>query len=124
MPKQHAADRRFTLPKHLSQDMRSWVRDIIDRYPIESHHFRILILAGEAWDSCVAARKVLRAKGVSYLDRFGAPRSRPEVAALRDSRLAFLRCLAALGIQNEDPEDDEDAGHQITPLARRRKEYG
>ena len=51
-----------------------------------------------------AARKVLDAEGVTYTDRFGAPRARPEVGIERDSRLAFLRALRELGLDLEAPE--------------------
>ena len=92
-------------PRHLSEAMRTWVSSIADRYEIESQHFKILVLAAEAWDRCESARAVLTKQGVSYIDRFGAPRSRPEVAVERDSRIAFVRCLAALALENETPDE-------------------
>jgi hypothetical protein len=102
MPK---ADQLLTPPRHLSKHMRSWVLSILDRYEIEPQHFKILILAAEAWDRCENARKVLSKKGVSYLDRFDAPRARPEIAVERDSRIAFVRCLRELALENEQPTD-------------------
>jgi hypothetical protein len=84
--------------------MRKWVRSIVGRYEIESHHFKILVLAAEAWDSFQKARLVIAKKGFTYLDRFDAPRARPEIAIARDSRIAFVRCLRELALENEDPE--------------------
>ncbi len=110
----------FTPPAHLSSEMKAWTRHVVEHFSTEEHHFRILILAAESWDDCVRARKVLQARGTSYTDRFGAPRMRPECAILRDSRLAFLRCLAALGIQAESA-GDEAAEPKIK--SRREKHY-
>lgn len=98
-------DQLLTPPRHLSKQMRSWVLSVLDRYEIEPQHFKILVLAAEAWDRCENARAVLSKQGVSYRDRFGAPRARPEVAVERDSRIAFVRCLRELALENETPTD-------------------
>jgi len=98
-------DAPFTPPTHLSIAMRKWVSSIVDRYEIEQHHFKVLVLAAEAWDRCSAARSVILKKGISYLDRFGAPRARPEVGVERDSRIAFVRCLRELALEVEVPEE-------------------
>jgi hypothetical protein len=67
----------------------------------EDHHARLLTLAGEAWDRAVAAREAIGKHGITYEDRFGAPRARPEIAIERDSRIAFARLVRELKLDLE-----------------------
>ncbi len=85
-------------PKHLAKPTAAWWRDVHVRFVLESHHVRLLTAAAEAWDRCQQAREYLAQHGLTYIDRFGAPRARPEVAIERDSRLAFARLLRELGL--------------------------
>jgi len=91
-------------PEHLQQPTREWFARVTSDYDLEPHHVRLLTLASEAWDRCVQARTALAEHGLTYTDRFGAPRSRPEVAIERDSRLAFCRTLRELALDIEEPE--------------------
>lgn len=52
-----------------------------------------------------AHAKVIEKEGLTYLDRFGQPATRPEVAVERDSRLAFFRCMRQLALSEEPPDD-------------------
>lgn len=88
-------------PRHLSKPARAWWKSVVTDYQLEPHHVHLLTHAAEAWDRCAAARAVLDVEGVSYTDRFGCPRQRPEVAVERDSRLAFARLLRQLDLQGE-----------------------
>ena len=72
-------------------------------YELESHHLRLLTLAGESWDRCVAAREAIAELGLTYNDRYGCPHARPEVAVERDSRLAFARLLRELDLDISPP---------------------
>jgi phage terminase small subunit len=72
---------------------------------LDSHHVRLLTKACEAWDRSERAREALAKYGMTYEDRFGAPRSRPEVAIERDSRLAFARLVRELGLDVALPSD-------------------
>jgi phage terminase small subunit len=85
-------------PSHLSPETRKWFTGIVQDFVLESHHIRLLTLAAEAWDRCAAARQVIDRDGMTYVDRFNAPRARPEIAVERDSRLAFTRCLRELAL--------------------------
>jgi hypothetical protein len=87
--------------------MKTWVAAILKEWNIGVDGFKTLVLAAESKDRYEAARAVLSKKGTSYVDRFGAPRPRPEVAIERDSRLAFLRCMSALNLSVEEPEEEE-----------------
>lgn len=96
----------MTMPKappHLSPATQHWWRAVFREYRLEPHHLRLLQLAGESWDRCQAARAVLDVEGISYLDRFGAPRVRPEVGVERDSRLAFARLIRELDLDVDPP---------------------
>jgi len=59
----------------------------------------VVTKAAEAHDRAEQARKVLTKDGLTYLDRFEQPTSRPEVAIERDSRLAFARLLRELNLE-------------------------
>ena len=90
-------------PKHLEAETAKWYLHVLSEYDLEPHHRRLLTLACEAWDSCVQARTVLSKEGLTYLDRFKAPRARPEVAIERDNRLAFARLIRELDLDVETP---------------------
>jgi hypothetical protein len=78
---------------------------VVEEFELEEHHVKLLTLAAEAWDRGQQARAVLDAEGISYVDRFGAPRSRPEVAVERDSRIAFARLLRELDLDVDTRPD-------------------
>jgi hypothetical protein len=59
-------------------------------------------LAGEAWDRGQQARSEIEKHGITYIDRFGAPRKRPEVSIEAESRISFARILRELDL-NVDP---------------------
>ena len=89
-------------PKHLQPETRKWFRHVVSEWEdLEEHHIRILTVACEAFDRCCQAREVIDREGLTYLDRFGAPRARPEIGVERDSRLAFLRAVRELDLDVE-----------------------
>ena len=92
-------------PKHLALATRRWVESVLAEYELEPHHTRLLILAAEAWDRCQQAREAIAQHGLTFEDRFGAPRQRPEVGVERDSRLAFARLLRELDLDVSAPDD-------------------
>src|SRR5262245_13682438 len=96
-----------TPPRHLKAATRLWWSQTVADFLLEAHHLRLLTLAAEAWDRCQQARAILDKKGLTYSDR-GRPRTRPEVAVERDSRLAFARILRELGL-------DTDAAPDVRP---------
>ena len=88
-------------PQHLSNEARRWWKQVVSSYELAEHHLRVLRLACESWDRCQGARTQLATEGVTYQDRFGAPRVHPAVAIERDSRLAFARLLRELDLEGE-----------------------
>jgi len=104
-------------PKHLEPSTRQWFRDVSEKFELEQHHYRLLTLAGEAWDRCQAAREAIAKHGIVFVDRFGAPRARPEVAIERDCRLAFARLVRELDLDIAPPTEPRRA----PPLASNRR---
>lgn len=115
------ADVLLTVPKYLSNHMRLWVKSILDRFIVEPEDFAVLVLAASAWDDAEKARSVLAKKGTTFLDRFNSPRSRPEIAQLRDARLAFARLMSQLGLGDEEAPTETRARPRIAPRLAMRK---
>ena len=90
-------------PRYLSAPTRRWFASVCAEYELEAHHLRLLTLACESWDRCQQARAVIDKEGMVYEDRFGAPRSRPEISIERDSRLSFSRLLRELDLDVAPP---------------------
>lgn len=96
---------RRRAPAHLRSATKTWWASVIAEYGLEEHHERLLTLAAQAWDRAEEARTALEANGLTYTDRFGAPRARPEIAVERDSRLAFARLIRELDLDGEPAPD-------------------
>lgn len=94
-----------TAPKHLKAATRRWWDAVVADFELQPHHLRLLRLACEAWDTGQAAREALAEHGLTYTDRFGAPRARPEVAIERDSRISFARLTRELGLDAGTPSE-------------------
>ena len=88
-------------PKHLSREAKSIWRKVLEGYELEDWHCRVLQSALEAWDRMQQARETLAADGVTYTDRFGAPRKHPAVSIEENSRVAFLRAMRELDLEAE-----------------------
>jgi phage terminase small subunit len=95
--------RQIIAPRHLKPNTRDWFAQVMAEYVLEPHHVRLLTLAGEAWDRCQQAREALVRHGLTFNDRFGKPRARPEVAVERDARIAFARLLRELDLDVSEP---------------------
>ncbi len=92
-------------PNHLRAATKRWFAEVVEAFELESHHVRLLTLAAESWDRCQEARAILDKEGLTFEDRYGSPRSRPEIAVERDSRLAFARLIRELGFDVATPEN-------------------
>lgn len=97
--------KKIKAPDHLAPQTAAWWLSVLADYELEPHHVRLLTLAAESWDRTATARAVLDTEGLTYLDRFQAPRARPEVAIERDSRLAFARLIRELDLDIEAPAE-------------------
>jgi len=92
-------------PSHLRQETAEWWAEVNREFDLEHHHRRLLRLACEAWDRGQEAREAITEHGSVYVDRFGQPRARPEVAIERDSRISFARMLRELALDVEGPTE-------------------
>lgn len=108
-------------PKHLREATQAWFLGVLDEYELESHHLKLLLLAAEAWDRCEEAREAIQEHGITYIDRFGSPKARPEISIERDSRIAFARLLRDLALDVDEPASSESRPPAITGNASRRK---
>jgi phage terminase small subunit len=97
---------RVKPPSHLKPATQKWWVAVNQEFRLEEHHQRLLTAACESWDRGAAARKAIDKNGLVFLDRFGAPRLRPEISVERDSRSAFCRCLRELRLDIQPPDDD------------------
>src|SRR3990170_1529682 len=81
-----AASRHSPPPSHLSPAMSKWWQSVMADYELGEHHLRLLEAACGAWDRMVEARAAIDEHGLTFADRNGEPRIRPEVAIERDAR--------------------------------------
>ncbi|MBA4107892.1 MAG: hypothetical protein C0485_19340 [Pirellula sp.] len=95
----------MSAPPHLSPSAAEWFDGVLEEFDLEPHHIRLLTLAAEAWDRGVQAREALKEHGMTYLDRFGAPHARPEIAIERDCRIAFARLVRELALDVSEPAE-------------------
>lgn len=91
-------------PSHLTAETRDWWRAVVADFELEPHHLRILRLACESWDRAQAARVALAKHGTVYVDRFGQPRARPEIAIERGAQTTFARLVRELGFDVAHPD--------------------
>ena len=101
---------KLKAPVHLKPATRHWWMSVNNEYCLEDHHRRLLTLAGEAWDRCTQAREALKKHGLTFTDRFGQPRKRPEVGIETDNRLAFARLLRELALDVCEPSESRPPG--------------
>jgi phage terminase small subunit len=85
--------------------MQAWWRSVLDGYDLDQHHLHLLEAACGAWDRMTEARNGIKANGITFTDRNGEPRVRPEVAVERDARLAFARLVRELDLDEAPPPE-------------------
>jgi phage terminase small subunit len=93
----------FKPPLYLKKETRDWMNYVLSEYDIDQHHFRLLTLAAEAWETGQEARAAIAEHGAVYLDRFNAPRKRPEVSIQAEARIAFAKILRELDLDVDPP---------------------
>jgi phage terminase small subunit len=93
-------------PAHLRPETKKWFASVLADYELEEHHIRLLTLACENWDRATLARLAIAKHGLTFEDRFGSPRKRPEVSIAEAATIAFARLAREL---------DLDCGSPATP---------
>jgi hypothetical protein len=81
------------------------MRRVVDAFELDEHHVKLLVKCCEAHDRGEQAREILAVEGLTFADRFGQPRARPELAIERDSRTGFPRMLREIGLDITPPAD-------------------
>jgi phage terminase small subunit len=106
------ADARWKAPPHLAPATQQWFLQVVGEYELEEHHVRLLTAACEAWDQMTAARAAIAREGMgmTYTDRWGQPKARPEVAIARDATVTFARLLRELALDVSTPDDSRPPG--------------
>ncbi len=95
------------LPTHLGSKSRTWAESVLGDASDSATEtdVKLVVLAAEALDRAATARRIIQREGVTYTDRFGAPRAHPAVAIERDARAAFSRLVAQLGLDDVSEEE-------------------
>ncbi len=94
---------KTTIPSHLSAQSKDFFKWILSEYDLENHHLRLLRLACEAWDRGQEARKVIKDEGLTFNDRYGQPKPRPEVQIENQCRICFARLMREMQLDIEPP---------------------
>ena len=87
-------------PSHLSDAMRRFWGVVNACLELEPHQVHTLQLGCEAFDDAQRARKILEAEGMTFTDRFGQPRPRPECTIEHNARLAFAKLMREVGLDD------------------------
>ena len=95
--------KKLSAPSYLTAPTKDWWLWVVSEFELEQHHLKLLTAACESWDRTQQARKRLAKHGLTYQDRFGQPRTRPEVQIERDHRIAFARLLRELDLDVDPP---------------------
>jgi hypothetical protein len=89
---------RSSPPRYLSRQMKNFWKLTFERRDLQPHEEAIFLEACRSFERAEQARKVLLRKGLTYDDRFGQPRPRPEIAVERESRLVFAKLIKHLNL--------------------------
>jgi phage terminase small subunit len=93
------------VPGHLEAPTRAWIKRVLGEYDLEEHHFRLLVMAGQAFDRAEQARKAIAQDGAFVRDRYGQVKAHPGIAVERDARIAFARLVRELDLDGEPLPD-------------------
>ena len=93
--------KKIYAPQFLKAETRKWFSDICKNYELESHHLKILTIAGQAWDRLTQARESLREHGLFTKDRYGTLKQHPAVKIELDNMALFIKAIRELGFDLE-----------------------
>lgn len=85
-------------PKHLRKESSAFFAQVMSDYSLDSHHVILLAKACDSLDRIEEAREIIKAEGLTFLDRFGSPRANPAVAIERDNKISVARLFRELGL--------------------------
>ncbi len=97
-------------PDHLSDASKAFWTATVNEYKMEPHHLKLLLLACESLDLAAEARSIIARDGVLITDRFGVVRAHPATSILRDAKLAAVRVIRELNLDQEKPQESRPPG--------------
>ncbi|NOT55861.1 MAG: hypothetical protein HOP18_14780 [Deltaproteobacteria bacterium] len=86
----------------LSEEARSWLKQIERRYTFEPQHEPLLLTCGRCLDRITEARQAVSTEGAYFTDKHGVVRSHPGIKIERDSQHLLSRTLQLLDILNDE----------------------
>lgn len=101
MARQNRQDNKA--PSHLREPTARWWESVLEDFLLDPHHVRLLTMAAGAWDRAQEAGEAIAEHGLTYVDRHGSPRARPECAVERDNKVLFARLIRELKLDLAEP---------------------
>jgi P27 family predicted phage terminase small subunit len=96
-------------PTHLRLQTQHWYSEVVETFELDIHHLKLLVKACEANDRCETARELIAKHGLTFEDRWGNPKARPECNIKRDSRRAFSSLIREIGLDVSAPSESRPA---------------
>ncbi len=90
-------------PAYLSEPSRAWFEQLATEWELGPTELELLRLAAETRDRHAEARTLLDAEGCVLRDRFGQAKAHPATSVERDTRIAHVRNLGALRLEEDEP---------------------
>ncbi len=87
------------IPENLTPRNRKLWRDVMAEFELSPAEVELLRSGLEALDRADQAAAVVRAEGITVLDRYGTPKAHPAADVEARSRAIFARAVAQLGIK-------------------------
>jgi hypothetical protein len=94
---------KFSVPEGLSTVMATFYRHITRKYALSEHHRQLLVCACQAHSRMEDAQAILAREGLTTADRHGQSRAHPAVTIEAQARIAFMRALRELSLEDELP---------------------
>ena len=92
--------------KKLKPPTKKWVKSIQEKWELDTHHDRLLVLAAQAWDRATEAASIVNTEGCVIRDRFDQKKAHPAIDVERQSMITFSRLLRELGLDLVDGPDN------------------
>ena len=93
--------KKVAIPKNMSIASKKWIKHILETWEVPEDKLRILVHAGEAWDTAEKAHEDVLRLGTVYADRYGQPKIRPEVHIERNNKALFAKLVILLNLESD-----------------------
>ena len=100
-------------PSHLRPATQRWWSEVVETFELDIHHLKLLTKACEAHERCETARELIAKHGLTFEDRWGNPKARPECNIERDSRRAFSSLIREIGLDVSPPTESRPARCEV-----------